>query len=35
MGIVRLTESAAKVRELLARGGHQHFALRLMVSGVG
>ena len=34
MGIVTLTESAAaKVRELLARDGHQGFALRLVVSG--
>jgi iron-sulfur cluster assembly accessory protein len=36
MGIVTLTEAAAaKIRELLARDGHQDFALRLMVSGGG
>ena len=36
MGIVTLTESAAiKVKELLARDGHQGFALRLVVSGGG
>ena len=36
MSIVTLTESAAaKVKELLARDGHQGFALRLMVSAGG
>jgi Fe-S cluster assembly iron-binding protein IscA len=36
MGIVNLTEStAAKGRGLLARDGHPHFSLRLVVSGGG
>jgi Fe-S cluster assembly iron-binding protein IscA len=36
MGIVALTESAAaKIRELLARDGHQRSALRLVASGGG
>jgi iron-sulfur cluster assembly accessory protein len=36
MNFVTLTESAAaKVKELLARDGHQGFALRLVVSGGG
>jgi iron-sulfur cluster assembly accessory protein len=36
MNIVTLTESAAaKVRELLARDGHEGYALRLLVAGGG